>query len=80
MKNQPLDQPANDLPEKLSNPARRALAGARIQRLEELTRLTEEQVKKLHGIGPNAIAQLKSALGARGLTFAQEERKDYSHR
>ena len=58
----------SDLP-KLSAPAQRALAGAGIERLEQLTRLSEAEVKKLHGIGPNAIKQLHAALAARGLKF-----------
>ena len=64
-------KPETDLPAKLSQPAQRALAGAGIQRLEQLTRFTEEQIKQLHGIGPNALAQLRSALAARGLSFAK---------
>jgi hypothetical protein len=39
-----------DLP-KLAAPARRALAGAGYTRLEDLTQVTEAEVKKLHGIG-----------------------------
>lgn len=61
----------SDLP-KLSAPAQRALAGAGIQRLEQLTRFSESDVKQLHGIGPNALAQLRSALAAKGLSFAND--------
>jgi hypothetical protein len=42
-------QPESDLP-KLASPAQRALAAAGIQRLEQLTKLSEEQLKQLHGI------------------------------
>ncbi len=66
----PLNQPESDLPIKLAQPARRALAAAGIQRLEQLTRFSEAQVKQLHGIGPNALNQLRQALAARGLAFA----------
>lgn len=62
------DQQESDLP-KLASPAQRALAGAGIQRLEQLTKLSEEQLKQLHGIGPNALKQLHQALRARGLSF-----------
>jgi predicted flap endonuclease-1-like 5' DNA nuclease len=58
-------QPEGDLP-KLANPAQRALAGAGIQRLEQLTKLSEEQLKQLHGIGPNALKLLHQALTAKG--------------
>jgi predicted flap endonuclease-1-like 5' DNA nuclease len=69
------DQAESDLP-KLAAPARRALAGAGIQRLEQLTRLSEEDLKQLHGIGPNALKQLHRALRAKGLSFAKEKRSD----
>ncbi len=63
-------QPESDLP-KLASPAQRALAGAGIRRLEQLTKLSEEQLKQLHGIGPNALKQLHQALRAKGLSFAK---------
>ena len=66
------DQPENDLP-KLASPAQRALAGAGIQRLEQLAEFSEEQLKQLHGIGPNALGKLHAALAARGLSFAPKK-------
>lgn len=60
----------SELPDKLGQPARRALAGAGIQRLEQLTKFTETEIKELHGIGPNALNQLRRALDAKGLSFA----------
>ena len=63
-------QPESDLP-KLASPAQRALAGAGIERLEQLARFSEEQLKQLHGIGPNALKQLQRALQAKGLSFAK---------
>jgi pimeloyl-ACP methyl ester carboxylesterase len=65
-------QPAEgevSLPTKLAQPARRALTGAGIQHLEQLTQLSEVEIKQLHGIGPNAIEQLRQALHAKGLSF-----------
>lgn len=59
----------NSLPGKLSQPAQRALAAANITCLEDLTRFSEAEIKKLHGIGPNALKQLYQALEANGLTF-----------
>ena len=64
-------QPTGDLP-KLAAPAQRALAAANIQRLEQLTRFTETDIKQLHGIGPNALDRLRRALAASGLSFADE--------
>ncbi len=68
-------QQESDLPIKLSQPAQRALAGAGIQRLKQLTKFSEAEIKQLHGIGPNALAQLHSALAAQGLSFADEKKR-----
>jgi hypothetical protein len=61
----------SDLP-KLSAPAHRALAGAGIKNLKQVSRLSEKEIKDLHGIGPNAINELRRALKARGLSFAKK--------
>jgi hypothetical protein len=60
--------PDSDLP-RLSAPAHRALAAAGVQRLEDLTKFSEADVKKWHGIGPNALNKLRLALNEKGLTF-----------
>jgi hypothetical protein len=61
---------ASDLP-KLAAPARRALAGAGYIRLEDLTKATESEVMQLHGMGPNAMRALCTALEERGLSFRE---------
>ena len=61
-----------NLPDSLANPARRALAGAGYERLEQIAQATEAEILALHGIGPNAIRQLKEALAANGLSFADD--------
>jgi len=66
--------PPGDFPEKLSQPALRALAGAGIQRLEQVTGFSEAEIKKLHGMGPNGVEQLRRALAARGLAFADKSK------
>jgi hypothetical protein len=68
----PSNPQANDLPVGLAAPARRALAAAGYSRLEQLTAVTEGDLKKLHGMGPKAIGQLRQALSARGQSFAGE--------
>ena len=68
------DPSESDLPARLSQPAQRARAGAGIQSLKQLTRFSETEIKRLHGIGPNAMKQLHEALGARGLSFAAEKK------
>jgi uncharacterized protein YdhG (YjbR/CyaY superfamily) len=54
---------------KLSGPARRALSGAGYTRLDQLAEVSEPDLRKLHGMGPTAIAALSEALHARGLAF-----------
>jgi len=68
------DQRESDLPNGLAQPAQRALAAAGIQRLAQLTTLSEAEVKQLHGIGPNALNQLRRALATNGLSFADEKK------
>jgi hypothetical protein len=75
MKNKRPGQQGCDLPTELAAPARRALAGAGIERLKQLTKMNEAEVKQLHGIGPNAIRQLRRALDAKGLSFAGEKKR-----
>jgi len=60
--------PRTELP-KLARPARRALAAAGIDHLEDLAEHTESEIASLHGMGPNGMGQLRDALGVRGLAF-----------
>jgi len=69
------NQPQSDLPGKIGKPAGRALANAGIRRLIDLTKFSEAEIKKLHGVGPNAINKLRNALLAQGLSFANEKEK-----
>jgi hypothetical protein len=68
-----MTQQESDLPIDLSRPAQRALHGAGYLRLEQLTKVSETEIKQLHGIGPNAIKKLRSALDAKGLSFVGEK-------
>lgn len=63
----------NSLPVKLSRPAQRALHNAGISKLPQLSKFSEKEIAKLHGVGPNAIVQLKKALADAGLSFAIKE-------
>jgi hypothetical protein len=60
--------PKNDLP-KLSAPAQRALAAASVQQLKDLTKFSEAEVRKWHGVGPNALGKLRQAMDEKGLSF-----------
>ena len=63
------DQPS-DFPKGLAQPALRALAGAGYSRLDQLAKITEAEIKTLHGIGPNALEKLRNAMAEKGLSFA----------
>jgi predicted Fe-Mo cluster-binding NifX family protein len=65
------DKASNELPEGLAAPARRALAAAGYTSLDQLAKAGEAEVLALHGMGPNAIAKLRSALRASGRSFAR---------
>ena len=67
LENQPTDLP------KTSAPAQRALAGAGIMTLAQLSNFSVAQIQQLHGMGPKAIGILRQALAANGLTFAGEQ-------
>lgn len=58
-----MTQQESDLPVGLSAPALRAFT----VRLEQLTRASEAELKKLHGLGSHGINILRSALQAKGL-------------
>lgn len=58
---------------KTSAPAQSALDHAGYTRLEDLTKVTEKELLKLHGMGPKAVRILREALAERGLSFAPEK-------
>ncbi|MDT4969528.1 MAG: hypothetical protein QOJ64_4265 [Acidobacteriota bacterium] len=59
----------DDLPAGLAKPALRALAAGGFTSLERFTRINEGELLKLHGMGPKAVATIRSSLRARGLSF-----------
>ena len=61
---------SSEWPRGLAAPARRALSAAGLTRLEQLSKLREEEVLSLHGMGPSAIDMLRKALAARGMALA----------
>lgn len=58
----------NDLP-KLAAPALRALTSAGIASLKDLTKISEDELMQLHGMGRNALGTLGEALKSRGWSF-----------
>ena len=69
-------QQGSNLPRGLSRPAQRALTNAGYRRLEQRARLNEAEVERLRGVGPKALAQLRHALDANGLSFADRKKAD----
>jgi uncharacterized protein YdhG (YjbR/CyaY superfamily) len=53
----------------LGAPAIRALAGAKIKTLKQLSKKTEKELLALHGFGPSSIAKLNPLLEQEGLSF-----------
>ena len=56
---------------KLSQPAQRALANAGIKTLDDLAKITQKELMRLHGVGPASLPVLQAALAEEGLSFAQ---------
>lgn len=71
MTTQQAENPTSDLP-KTSAPAQRALTGAEIMTLAQLSAFSRAAIAKLHGMGPKALGILQEALAAKGLSFAGE--------
>jgi predicted RecB family nuclease len=57
----------------LAAPARRALEHAGIHTLKELSKYTEQEIIKLHGMGKGSIPTLKKALEGEDLSFKSEK-------
>jgi hypothetical protein len=71
-KNETINDKEISLPIGLSNPARRALSGAGITELHQLSNFKLSEVKKLHGMGPKGIRILSEALEKINLVFKSE--------
>lgn len=61
----------NALP-KIGAPATRALLGIGITKLSQLTKMSEESLLELHGMGPKAIGILKEAMKGKELAFRKD--------
>lgn len=62
--------PESGLPAGIGKPALRALAAAGYTRLDQLAKVKESELVKLHGVGPKAIRVLRETLEASGHSFA----------
>jgi predicted RecB family nuclease len=53
----------------LSAPARRSLETNGITTLKQLSKFSEEEILRFHGMGKSSIPKLKTALAEKGLSF-----------
>lgn len=58
--------------DKLAKPAQRALANAGMNSLDDLSKLSEKEFMKLHGIGKNSLQKLKAEMTENGLSFTEK--------
>jgi DNA-directed RNA polymerase alpha subunit len=70
------DSKSSEFPVNLAKPALRALERAGFFRLKQLTKVSASTLMKLHGMGPKALDQLRKALAAQGLSFANQKKED----
>lgn len=70
------DQAKTDFPSNIGNPARQALEVAGYTKLKQLTKVSEAQLGKLHGMGPKALRILRETLESRGMSFAAVSQVD----
>jgi hypothetical protein len=64
--------PGEDFLASMSAPARRALEREGITTLVKLSKLTETELLKLHGMGPASLPKLRAALKAKNFTFRKK--------
>ena len=53
----------------LAAPARRALVEARLYRVSDLRKISEQDLADLHGMGKSAMARIKQIMRAKKITF-----------
>ena len=70
MKKEQTNQNPKGIPTNIGKPALRALESANIVRLDQLTSISQEELLKLHGVGPKATRILRESLAEIGLDFA----------
>ena len=65
----PKTQPEHDFPKGIGRPATNALLVAGYTRLEQLTTVSEADIKQLHGVGQKAMTILRATLAEKGWSF-----------
>lgn len=64
-------KPSNGFLAQLASPARNTLLNEGITTLKQLSKYTEKEILKLHGMGPGSMPKLKKALQEAGLSFRE---------
>lgn len=54
---------------KIASPARRALVDRKLLKLTDLKKISEKDLKSLHGMGPNALKILKKEMKKKKIKF-----------
>lgn len=65
---------ASELPSGLAKPAARALTHSGLLTLEHIAKISEDELKQLHGIGPKAVELIRQALERNGLSFSENKK------
>ncbi|MFM8927519.1 MAG: hypothetical protein ACKOFA_04890, partial [Rhodoluna sp.] len=53
----------------LASPAVKALVGAKLYKVSDLRKVTEDEVMELHGMGKSALARIKVIMRAKKISF-----------
>ena len=53
----------------IAAPARRALVDARLYKVSDLRKISQQELEELHGMGKSAIARLKVLMNAKKIKF-----------
>ncbi|RXJ04462.1 hypothetical protein DS745_03500 [Anaerobacillus alkaliphilus] len=64
-------KPVSGFLSKLSSPARNALVHEGIDTLQLLSKYTEKEILKIHGIGPASLPIMRTSLEEEGLSFKE---------
>lgn len=63
---------------KIGKPATNALQHINIKTLEDVAKLDEKTLLKIHGVGPKAVSILKDTLAEKGLNFADNNQLPFN--
>ncbi|RID82428.1 hypothetical protein D1953_18305 [Peribacillus asahii] len=65
------NKPESGFLSKLSSPAKNALVNKGIATLQKLSKYTEKEILKIHGIGPASLPIMRTSLEEEGLSFKE---------